>query len=61
AIEQIVSSIIEKNPRDVQDYLNGNEKVLGFFIGQIMRATLGKANPKLVNSILRKKLALLSK
>ncbi|RPI00839.1 MAG: Asp-tRNA(Asn)/Glu-tRNA(Gln) amidotransferase subunit GatB [Calditrichaeota bacterium] len=61
AIEQIVSSIIEKNPRDVQDYLNGNEKVLGFFIGQIMRATQGKANPKLVNSILRKKLALLSK
>jgi aspartyl-tRNA(Asn)/glutamyl-tRNA(Gln) amidotransferase subunit B len=60
AIEQIVSSIIEKNPRDVQDYLNGNEKVLGFFIGQIMRASQGKANPKLVNTILREKLALLS-
>jgi aspartyl-tRNA(Asn)/glutamyl-tRNA(Gln) amidotransferase subunit B len=57
AIETAISEVIAENQKDVQDYLAGNDRVLGFLIGQIMRATKGKANPKIVNEILREKLA----
>lgn len=57
AIESSVDEVIARNAKDVQDYLAGKEKVLGFLMGQVMRATKGKANPKIVNEILRARLA----
>ncbi|MBM4251038.1 MAG: Asp-tRNA(Asn)/Glu-tRNA(Gln) amidotransferase subunit GatB [Deltaproteobacteria bacterium] len=56
AIAKIVDQVIEENPEQVTQYLSGKDKVLGFFVGQIMRASKGKMNPGLVNSILLKKL-----
>ncbi|MGD8521288.1 MAG: Asp-tRNA(Asn)/Glu-tRNA(Gln) amidotransferase subunit GatB [Desulfobacterales bacterium] len=56
AVEKIVSQVIDACPREVKAYKNGKTKLLGFFVGQVMQATRGKANPKLVNEILRKKL-----
>jgi len=49
----IIKQITEKNPEQVSDYKSGKEKVFGFFIGQIMKETKGKANPKLVNELLK--------
>ena len=57
AIDDIVSKILAANPAEVQAYKSGKTKLLGFFVGQVMRETRGKANPKLVNEILKKKLA----
>ena len=45
---------LEKHPKEVQDYKNGKDKLMGFFVGQIMKATQGKANPKALNQILNK-------
>ena len=56
AIEKIVDEIIEKNENQVTAYRGGNDKLFGFFVGQVMRASEGKANPKIVNDILKKKL-----
>ena len=56
AIEAIVDEIIANNAPQVEQYKSGNEKIIGFFVGQIMKATSGKANPKQVNELLRKKL-----
>ncbi len=53
-LESVVQAIIDANPRVVNDYLSGNEKVLSFFVGQAMKATKGKANPKLVGDIVAK-------
>ncbi len=55
-IEKIVDEIIEKNHNQVNAYRNGNEKLFGFFVGQTMKASGGKANPKVVNEILKAKL-----
>ncbi len=55
-IEEVIGSIIENNPGQVKQYLDGREKVLGFFVGQIMRETNGKANPQSVNEILKRML-----
>ena len=55
-IEKIIDSILDKNPSQVKQYLSGKEKVFGFFVGQIMRETKGKANPQIVNEMLREKL-----
>ena len=44
--------ILEKHPKEVQDYKNGKDKLMGFFVGQIMKETQGKANPKALNQIL---------
>lgn len=52
-IESIIKSIIEKNPSQVQEFLSGKEKVLGFFVGQVMKETKGKANPRIVNELLK--------
>ena len=46
--------ILEKHPKEVQDYKNGKDKLIGFFVGQIMKETKGKANPKTINQILNK-------
>ena len=56
AIDEIVSKVISNCPKEVAAYKNGKSKLLGFFVGQVMKATRGKANPKLVNEILKKKL-----
>jgi len=57
AIEAVVASVVDANPKEVEAYRNGKTKLLGFFMGQVMQATKGKANPKMVNELLRKKLA----
>jgi aspartyl-tRNA(Asn)/glutamyl-tRNA(Gln) amidotransferase subunit B len=56
AIEKAVDEILAKNPKEVEEYKKGKEKVFGFFVGQVMKATQGKANPQLVNELLKKKL-----
>jgi len=56
AIDNVVADIISNNPKEVEAYKNGKIKLLGFFVGQVMRETGGKANPKLVNEILKRKL-----
>jgi aspartyl-tRNA(Asn)/glutamyl-tRNA(Gln) amidotransferase subunit B len=52
-----ITSIIEANPQQLTDYRGGKEKLFGFFVGQVMKATQGKANPQLVNELLKKMLA----
>ena len=56
AIEKAVAETLAKNPKEVEEYKKGKEKVFGFFVGQVMKATQGKANPQLVNELLKKKL-----
>ena len=56
AIEKIVDEIIEKNENQVTAYRSGNDKLFGFFVGQVMKASQGKANPKMVNEILKVRL-----
>ncbi len=56
-IAAIVDQIIADNPAQAEQYRAGNVKLIGWFVGQVMRATQGKANPKLVNEILTKKLS----
>jgi len=56
AIEDVVSKVISSNPKEVDAYQKGKTKLLGFFVGQVMQATRGKANPKIVNEILKQKL-----
>jgi len=53
AIETLVNEAIRSNPEQVQQFRDGNQKVLGFFVGYIMKASQGKANPKQVNELLR--------
>jgi aspartyl-tRNA(Asn)/glutamyl-tRNA(Gln) amidotransferase subunit B len=55
-IEGLVDGIIANNPGQVEQYKGGNEKIIGWFVGQVMKATQGKANPGLVNQVLKKKL-----
>ncbi len=55
-LEKIINRILLKNENQVESYLNGKEKIFGFFIGQIMKETSGKANPQIVNELLRSKL-----
>ncbi|HID81136.1 MAG TPA: Asp-tRNA(Asn)/Glu-tRNA(Gln) amidotransferase subunit GatB [Thiotrichales bacterium] len=56
AIEKIIDEIIEKNPQQLEQYRSGKDKLLGFFVGQVMKATQGKANPGQVNQLLKTKL-----
>jgi aspartyl-tRNA(Asn)/glutamyl-tRNA(Gln) amidotransferase subunit B len=55
-IDQIVEEVIRNNPKPVQDYQSGKERVIGFLVGQVMKAVGGKADAKLVNKTLREKL-----
>jgi aspartyl-tRNA(Asn)/glutamyl-tRNA(Gln) amidotransferase subunit B len=57
AIEKIVDDIIAANPGQVAEYRSGKDKLFGFFVGQAMKASQGKANPAQLNDILKKKLA----
>ncbi|MFQ5608984.1 MAG: Asp-tRNA(Asn)/Glu-tRNA(Gln) amidotransferase subunit GatB [Woeseiaceae bacterium] len=56
AIEAIVDRVIEANPGQVAEYRAGKEKLIGFFVGQVMKETRGKANPAQVNQLLKQKL-----
>lgn len=55
-IEKIVDEILAENPKSVEDYKAGKAQALGFLVGQIMRKSKGKANPAMVNQILKDKL-----
>ncbi|MGH6983729.1 MAG: Asp-tRNA(Asn)/Glu-tRNA(Gln) amidotransferase subunit GatB, partial [Stellaceae bacterium] len=56
AIEAAIDAVLAKEPDKVADYRSGKEKLLAYFVGQVMKATQGKANPALVNELLKKKL-----
>jgi aspartyl-tRNA(Asn)/glutamyl-tRNA(Gln) amidotransferase subunit B len=56
AIEKIVREVLEANPKQIEQYKGGQQKVFGFFVGQVMKATQGKANPAEVNKILKQAL-----
>jgi len=53
AIRDTVKQVLDENPKEVAAYKEGKKKLLGFFVGQVMKATQGKANPKVVNEMLR--------
>lgn len=53
---RIVAEVLEANPNVVEDYRNGKDKALGYLIGQVMKATRGKANPQMVNRLFKEKL-----
>ncbi|HSB34664.1 MAG TPA: Asp-tRNA(Asn)/Glu-tRNA(Gln) amidotransferase subunit GatB, partial [Nitrospirota bacterium] len=55
-IEKIIDAVVKANPAQHADYKAGKEKLFGFFVGQVMKASKGKANPELVNQLLKKKL-----
>jgi aspartyl-tRNA(Asn)/glutamyl-tRNA(Gln) amidotransferase subunit B len=56
-IERIVDEVLAASAAQVEQYHGGNEKVFGFFVGQVMKASKGKANPALVNELLKRKLS----
>jgi len=56
ALESAVDAVLAANPTEVEAYRGGKTKLMGFFVGQIMKATKGQANPGLVNELLRQKL-----
>jgi aspartyl-tRNA(Asn)/glutamyl-tRNA(Gln) amidotransferase subunit B len=56
AIEAAVDKVLAENPSVVADYKGGKQGVIGFLVGKVMQASQGKANPKMVNEILKKKL-----
>ena len=55
-LNKIVDNIIKNHYKSVEEYQNGKDKLLGFFVGQVMKETQGKGNPKLINQILKEKL-----
>jgi len=57
AIEAVIAKLIAENQGQVDQFRSGNDKVMGWFVGQVMRATGGKANPAVVNQLLRKALS----
>ncbi len=56
AIESVIDEVLKTNSKQVAEFKSGKEKVIGFLVGQVMQRTKGKANPKMVNEILRDKL-----
>ena len=56
-ITELIRQILDENPDQVASYLQGKEQLRGWFMGQVMRATEGKANPKIVNSLLSQELS----
>ena len=55
-LEEVIVNMMSKNQDKVKEYKSGKEKLFGYFVGEVMKATSGKANPQLVNDILKKKL-----
>jgi len=56
ALNKTVEEVLQNHPNEVEAYKKGKDKLFGFFVGQVMKATQGKANPQLVNEILKKRL-----
>ena len=56
ALQKMVDDVIAANPGQAEDFKNGKEKLMGFFVGQVMQASKGQANPALVNKLLKEKL-----
>ena len=56
-LPRLIRTIVDANPEQAAQFRAGKEKVLGFFVGQIMKATQGRANPQQVNSLLREALS----
>ncbi len=56
ALAEIIARVIDQNPKSVEDYRGGKKKAVGFLVGQVMKETRGKANPQLVNEMLKKQL-----
>lgn len=56
-IESLVDNVLNSNPENVKKYKNGKDKLFGFFVGEVMKLSKGKANPKIVNDLIKKKLS----
>ncbi|MGQ9570105.1 MAG: Asp-tRNA(Asn)/Glu-tRNA(Gln) amidotransferase subunit GatB [Thermodesulfovibrionales bacterium] len=56
-IKKIIDDVILRHPKEVERFRSGEEKLIGFFVGQVMKFTKGKANPQMVNELLKKKLS----
>ena len=56
AIEEIVEKVLQENEQSIEDYKNGKDRALGFLVGQAMKLSKGKANPKMVNELMINKL-----
>jgi aspartyl-tRNA(Asn)/glutamyl-tRNA(Gln) amidotransferase subunit B len=56
AIAAIIDEVIAANPKELEQYRGGKTKLLGFFVGQVLKKTSGRANPKLTNQLLAQKL-----
>ena len=56
-IESVIESVLKENPQEVEKYRSGKDRVFGFFVGEVMKKTKGKANPAVVNQILKQKLS----
>lgn len=57
ALTKVIEEVISANPSQLKEYRSGKDKLFGYFVGQVMKATGGKANPALVNSLLKTMLA----
>lgn len=55
-LKRIVAKVVEENPQSVADFKNGKDRALGFLVGQVMKATRGKANPQMVNRLIREQI-----
>ena len=55
-LEKLVDNVISSNPENVEKYKNGKDKLFGFFVGEAMKLSKGKANPKVLNELLKSKL-----
>ncbi|GIT62403.1 MAG: hypothetical protein Ct9H300mP20_22300 [Gammaproteobacteria bacterium] len=55
-IEKVIDKVLEKNSSQLEQYKSGKEKLFGFFVGQVMKESKGKANPEQVNKLLKDKL-----
>jgi aspartyl-tRNA(Asn)/glutamyl-tRNA(Gln) amidotransferase subunit B len=56
-IDKAIAEVIAKHPKEVDRFRSGEEKLIGFFVGQVMKLTKGKANPQILNELLKKKLS----
>jgi aspartyl-tRNA(Asn)/glutamyl-tRNA(Gln) amidotransferase subunit B len=56
-IVKLIATVIKENPKQLEQFQNGKDKLFGFFVGQVMKASKGNADPKIVNEVLKKKLS----
>ena len=56
-LKKVIDEVIQQNPEQLAQYRAGKDKLFGFFVGQVMKATQGKANPGQVNALLKQKLS----